>query len=91
MKSFKEKWSYDEINEYVKQFNILILFEIHELFNEVTVIPHGNFSDDNAKVLLIKISDKYGGKLINKKMCIKINEFAGHLTNHIIVKLMLML
>lgn len=86
MKNFYEKWNDEEISEYIDQFNVLILFEIHRIFNEVEVIVYGDFSNARKELLLLGVTSRFGGKKINSKICAEINEFAEKWYNKYVSK-----
>ena len=86
MKTFEEKWSDKEIIKYIDQFNVLILFKAHKIFNEVEMLVYGDFSDSKKELLLLSISMKFGGKKMTTKICVEINEFAEKWYNKFVSK-----
>ena len=87
IKKFDERWSVDEINEYVKSFNILILFEIFNVIKEAKIIIHGKDMNDKQKQKLKElIIVLFGGQVITDSLCIKINDFGVKWYNKFILK-----
>ena len=86
MKKFYDKWKAKEINDYIAQFNVLVLFSIVTLFDEVEIVIHGNFKTSKKKMMLLKIISKYGGLKLTDVMCAEINEYAERWFNRNISK-----
>lgn len=76
IKEFYEVWTEQEINDYLSQFGILVLFKIHLVTKEAEVVVHGNITDEQVDQLKGFIALLFGGVLLSKPICGKINEFA---------------
>ena len=77
MKEFYEEWTSEEIEDYIRPFGIVVLFETSLFYNEAKIIIHGKCLNDYCKKILEeKITNKFGGQTLTKEMCDKINQFA---------------
>lgn len=76
MRNFYEEWSNNEINDYIDQNPVLVLFKIHLGINEAELIIHGKLNEEQKMLLKTRIAKKFGGKMISEDMCIRINEYA---------------
>jgi len=76
MKNFYEKWSEDEIREYVGKYHILILFAIYVATREAKLKIYGNINDKQKGLLKTCILGKFGGKDVTEDLTIRINEYA---------------
>lgn len=85
-KEFYEEWDEHEINEYLDQFGILVLFKIHLTSKEAEVVIHGNITDTQADQLKGFITMLFGGSSLSRPLCSKINEFAEKWHNKIVLK-----
>ena len=75
-KEFYEEWTDDEIDEYLNQFGVLVLFKIHADVGEAELIVHGAITDTQAEQLKGFITLLFGGVVLSNALCGKINEFA---------------
>lgn len=75
-KEFYEEWSENEINEYMDQFGILVLFKINISNKIAQVVVHGNITDEQVNEIKEYIALVFGGTILDKMLCGKINEFA---------------
>jgi hypothetical protein len=85
-KEFYQHWSDQEIKDYVKCFNVLVLFVIHASLGEAEIIVHGNITDEQKRQLTIVITTLFGGSNMDKSLCNKVNEFAEKWYSKIILK-----
>ena len=76
MKEFFEAWTHEEIDEYLQDFNVLILFKADIYATNVKIDVYGNLTDDQRDKLKHSIMNTFGGALLNESLCNKINEFA---------------
>lgn len=84
-KEFYEEWDEQEINEYIDQFGILVLFKIHFSTKEAEVEIHGNITDKHVNQLKAFIAMLFGGASLSKVLCGKINEFAEKWYNKVVL------
>jgi len=75
VKGFDEEWTGDEINEYIDQFHILVLFKTYG--NIAQLLVYGKLDDDQKYKLKERITNIFGGQHLNKQICTKINEYAS--------------
>lgn len=76
MKKYHETWTEDEIDEYVEEFGVLVLFKIHHNIKEAEIIIHGNLSTEVKGSLKEAITGSFGGKNLTPELCLKINALA---------------
>jgi len=76
-------WTDKDINKYIKQFKVLVLFKTHPLSasKEAELIIYGDFNKKKKELLLVSIIHKYGGQNLTPNVCIEINDFAEKLYN----------
>ena len=75
-KEFYDSWTTEEVDDYLKEFNILILFKVHLLYNEAEVLIHADIADDKKDLLRGKISMLFGGDTLSRDLCLRVNEYA---------------
>lgn len=75
-KDFYKKWSQDEINDWLSVYSVLVLFEPDLYSNEAKINIHGKLSESQKNQLLHEITSHFGGTVMNRSICEKINEFA---------------
>lgn len=77
MKPFYDTWTQDEIDEYVRAFNIVVLFDIRNTTSKIAGLKvYGNVTLTQRDALLDKISHTFSGVYLSDAVCNKINEFA---------------
>jgi hypothetical protein len=76
VKKFYEKWDDDEINDFLVDTPVLVLFKIHLGINEAELVIHGDLDEENKMLLKIHITEEFGGQNMSEEMCVKINEYA---------------
>lgn len=74
-RAFDETWAPEEIEEYLDQHGILVLFHI-DLFFRTNVTVYGRNLDAYQKEIHELINNYFAGASINKSLGKKINEFA---------------
>lgn len=85
-KEFYQQWEEQEIDEYVDQFNILVLFVIDIMLREAQIVIHGKLTYEQKEQLMIVIITLFGGRQMSKPLCNKINEFSEKWYNKFILK-----
>lgn len=86
MKKYYDAWSADEVDEYVEEFGILVLFKIHERSKEAEIIIHGNLSTHMKESIRAAITIKFGGQKLTSDLCFKINALAEKWYNKFVSK-----
>ena len=76
MKKYHESWTEDEIDEYVEEFGVLVLFKIHEHLKKAEIVVHGNLSSDRKDALKGAITGSFGDRSLSLELCRKINTLA---------------
>lgn len=76
VKNFYEDWDQNEIDDYVKEYSVLILFKIHKHLREAEIIIHGKLSEKQKLLLKLCILGEFGGKTMSEDLCTRINEYA---------------
>ncbi len=85
-KEFYQEWTEQEIEEYIDQFSVLVLFEIHAASKEAEIVVHGKLTEDQKHQLLIVIVALFGGTNMSVELCSRINEFAEKWYTKIVLK-----
>ena len=65
IKSFREKWTKDEIAKYVQDYNILVLFAEDWMSREAIINIHSMLAESKKQALLEKIVSLFGGQPLN--------------------------
>lgn len=86
LKEYYQEWTEQEIDEYVDQFSVLVLFVIRAQLKEAEIVVHGKLTDEQAEQLLLIIATLFGGRSMSKELCGKINEFSEKWYNKFILK-----
>jgi len=86
MKEFYQAWTNEEINEYIEQFNVLILFVVSLGSKEAQLEIHGDLNETQREQLLVLITTMFGGATLSSALCGKINEFAEKWYNKFVLK-----
>lgn len=76
MKKFYETWTQEEVDEYLDEYNVLVLFKIHPLLKESEVIVHGNMKESQKVLLKLCVIEEFGGKNMSEDITEQINEYA---------------
>jgi len=76
VKKFYEEWDDDDIDDFLTETPVLVLFKIHLGINEAELVIHGNLSENQKMLLKLCIIAEFGGKNMSEDMSIKINEYA---------------
>ena len=73
-----DKWTKDEINEYIKIHNVLVLFILPKSqVGEAELSIHGEIDEKEKLLLKIFITKQFGGKNMSEDLVIMINEYAS--------------
>jgi len=86
IKKFYEHWSGEEINSYIDEFNILVLFQTQSSSIEARIVIYGKLSDTQKEQLLERITTLFGGMNLSDSLCNKINEYAEKWYNKFVLK-----
>ena len=76
IKKFYEPWTPAEVDDYLKIFNILVLFEPSAVAGQTVLRVYGNISEKRKAQLTEKILLMFGGKIVTEILCDKANEYA---------------
>jgi hypothetical protein len=76
VREFYEDWQDEEIEEWVEQYGVLVLFKTQVATREALLIIHGNVTESQKLSLLTEITMHFGGTSMTRSVCDKINEFA---------------
>jgi hypothetical protein len=77
MKEFHEKWEEEDIDEYVKAYGVLVLFEQEAFGNDAKIVIYGSYILElHKRELELLIIEKFAGQHLTEAMCWKINDFA---------------
>jgi len=76
MKSFDKPWTKEEINEYMTENQVLILFVPDMVNKSVTIAIYGKMYADRRQDLLYRVMEYFGGSPLTPSVCNKINRFA---------------
>ena len=85
-KEYYQVWDAQEIDDYLKNFNILILFVVDVGRKEADLDIYGNLDNDQTEQLRSLIATLFGGLQMDKQLCNKINEFAEKWYNKFVLK-----
>jgi len=86
VKEFYKTWTEQEIDEYVDQFGVLVLFIVHTNTKEAELVVHGRLNEAYKDKLKEKITMMFGGTTLSDPVCNKINEFAEKWYNKFVIK-----
>lgn len=86
IKSFRDTWTKDEIAEYVRDYNILVLFEEDWPSREAIIVIHSKISAAKKDGLREKIIAIFGGRALTDQICDKVNEYAVKWFNKVILQ-----
>jgi hypothetical protein len=76
IKSFYDAWEQREIDEYLKIFNVLVLFSKNNTYT-CKIKIYGDMTESKKEQLENKIAGIFGAHDITDAVCDKINEFAS--------------
>ncbi len=85
-KEFYEYWNGQEIDEYIRQFSVLVLFQAIQGQKEARLVIYGKFEDEKKDQLKKQISTLFGGFNLSSQLCNKINEYAEKWYNKFVLK-----
>lgn len=86
MKEFYDKWSDQEIEEYLEASNVLVLFETNHSTKTAELKIHGKMTDHQRMAMLENILNVFGGAKLAASVCAKINEYAEKWYNKNVLK-----
>jgi len=76
MKNFYDKWNEQEIEKYVKEYCVLVLFEIDIINTKISMNIYGTLNDNQKSLLRSCIIGRFGNKRVEEDTTIQINEYA---------------
>ena len=86
IKEFYEYWNGQEIDEYVRQFNVLVLFQAVQGQKEARLVVYGKIDDEEKDQLKKQILVQFGGFDLSSQLCDRINEYAEKWYNKFVLK-----
>ena len=85
-KSFLEKWTQKEIDEYVDAHGILVLFSVDKATMLAYPAVYGLDTNEDREKIIVLVMSLFASTNLNQTVCIKINELAKKWYNKNILK-----
>lgn len=76
MRAFYEEWTQNEIDDYLKDCPVLVLFRVHRVSQTAELLIYGKLTESQKMALKSSITSMFGGNSLSISVCNRINEFS---------------